>query len=414
MTSPRCSIRAFKGRPDSRFRRVNSAALLVLCSMATSGCGPGRAPDSDLRPTFIADGTLEPSARLWNTDRACVRLADDVLADATPGDDATIDRLVRCLPGEMFYQERGAAGAALAHLGTRAVPKLVEALASNNPRLTEGAVRVLGALGPAARNAVPSLQSIVISSEPTTLMLPEYAAEALGRIGDIDFLIRIVERKESTEHIELGAQGLAAAGAGGAAGVPALLAMRNGPDPVTQRAAAEALGKIGSASNVAVPRLAELSRRGPRFTQRAAGEALQKIDTPESRHAIRPYEERERRSRLISTTLGPILIPLATYPWVSALLGLLFGGWAFQSRRHSAIKRADRLLLVTAALWGVYTFARYASQRGGTMIPLEVILIFPPLLVLTIAVVSVRGVQPLMRRRQDHGQRTLAQSQQQD
>jgi HEAT repeat protein len=218
-------------------------------------------------------------------------LADEILTQSIAAGPDQIDGLIRCLPGERFYFDKGAARAALVAIGEPAVPALVRALDSTDFTVSEGAAQTLGAMGPKARGAVPALEAILVKKD-TPLMAQPLAAQALGKIGEIDFLIRIVEGQEAGIQRHLGAQGLGAAGPAAASGVAALIDMLNSADTATQMYAADALGQIGPAANAAVPRLT--SSKGLRYLQ-----------IRQARLALSPYSERSIDSASSRSNAGP-------------------------------------------------------------------------------------------------------------
>ncbi len=326
-----------------------------------------------------------PPSRLMNTDGRCVQLANEVLGGAIREYAETIDRLVRCLPGEAFHDERGAARAAFVRIGEPAIPALVHNLENDDFNFSDGAAQTLAAMGPAARSAVPALESIVRRKRSGSLRLPSYAAQALGKIGEIDFLIRALEGKEGAGAEFLGAQGLGAAGANAARAVPSLIDVLNGPDPVGHMYAAEALGKIGPAAGAAVPRLAVLSRSSLNFVRRAAGEALISIGTPQAREAAGPYQRRQRRVQLFFAAMSVFV----WQPWLAAVVGMAFGGWAFAGLVIRPERKAfHSFLLVPAFFWCGYSAWEYAQRRQAN-IRIDLLLIDPFLAGLTALAVGV-------------------------
>jgi len=69
---------------------------------------------------------------------------------------------------------------ALARIGTHAVPQLIKALGDDSPSIRSGSARVLGNMGPTAREAVPALVSLLADNET---YIAETAGVALGKIG---------------------------------------------------------------------------------------------------------------------------------------------------------------------------------------------------------------------------------------
>jgi hypothetical protein len=233
---------------------------------------------------------------------------------------------------------------------------------------------------------VPSLKVTMMSRPSKSLQLPSYSAQALGKIGEIDFLVRVLQGKESPGGQYLGAQGLAAAGTNATQAVSALNDALNSSDDVMQMYAAEALGKIGTAASESIPRLASLSQHGPNFVRHAAGTALVNIRTPEARDAVRPYLQRERRIRSFFDGMGVF----ALHPWLAAVVGAAFGAWAWAGWRVHPERRAfQRFLLFPAFSWCAYSLWEYEAQRQRANIRIDLLLIYPFLAGLTVIAIGV-------------------------
>ncbi len=77
-------------------------------------------------------------------------------------------------------QARLRVATALARIGAPAVPQLIKALGDDSRAVRSGAARVLGNMGPTAREAVPALASLLADKEA---YIGETAGAALGKIG---------------------------------------------------------------------------------------------------------------------------------------------------------------------------------------------------------------------------------------
>ena len=320
-----------------------------------------------------------------NTDHQCVLLARKILGQEGTDAAQDIPLLIECLKGEYFYFENGAAKIALVHIGQPAIPALIEVLAHPNFYISEGAAMALGQMGARAKEAVPALGN-TLRRKGTPLMLQPRAAEALGKIGEIDLLVRILQGEEPGIPPHLGAQGLEAAGPAAASAVPALMEALKSPDTSMHMYAAEALGEIGPAANPAVPQLAELSRSSWNFLQRAGGEALLKIGTPQAQTAGRPYQRRKQLFEgffnIMSIFVWNPLLALG----VGVGLGILalFG---FQTRPDRKI--ANGSLLLPAVAWMLYSVWEYDCKRTGANIRIDLFVIYPFLAMITLLGVGI-------------------------
>jgi hypothetical protein len=316
---------------------------------------------------------LKPVVRLMNTDRRCMALAAQVRAQPAGATAETVAQLIQCLDTEYFYFDKGAAGAALVAVGAPAIPALIEALDNSQFYIAEGAARVLSAMGSAARPAVPALVKI-LQQKNLSLGMPREAAIALGKIGEIDLLIRIVEGQEPGISNYVGAQGLGGAGPAAAAAVPALIKMLNSTDPPTQMYAADALGAIGPAASSAVPRLGELSRSEQNFVRRSAGDALEKIGTPEAQAAGRAYQRRKRLTEGFYKTMGIFV----WRPYLAAGVGIGFVLWALVGfRLRPGGRVVNAMLFVPAVFWVLYSCLEYEAHRERADIRVDLIVIYP-------------------------------------
>lgn len=227
-----------------------------------------------VRPAF-AEVSEEIQKRLpnaSNTDQKCVHLAHEVLGRDGSESADHVPTLVQCLKGDYFYFEKGAAKIALVHIGKPAVPHLIKFLNDPDRFISEGAAITLGMIGRDAKEAVPEL--IKILKKKKVDMMQVQAAKALGQIGEVEFLIRVLQGKEPGIRSNLGSQGLGAAGLAAASSVPALMEALDSENPTVQMYAAEALGGIGPPANAAVPKLAELSKEQIQFLKEESWRGL--------------------------------------------------------------------------------------------------------------------------------------------
>lgn len=312
-----------------------------------------------------------------NTDQQCVLLSRKVLGQGETQAVQNIPPLIECLKGDYFYFEKGAAKIALVRVGRSAVPALIEALDHSNLYISEGAAITLGLIGPNAKEAVPPLVNI-LSKKNTALGLQPQAAKALGKIGEINLLIRVLQSQEPGIRGYLGAQGLAAAGPAAASAVPALMEALKSSDSSLQMYAAEALGEIGPAANPAVPQLAELSKSSLNFLRRAAGEALLKIGTPEARGAGKPYERRKKLFEGFFRTMSVFV----WNPLPALVTGIVLGILAFLGIRIRPERKGwSRPLFVPSAAWVLYAAWEYYMKQIGADIRIDLFVIYPVLAV---------------------------------
>ena len=332
-------------------------------------------------PCVFAQDTLNdadvriPNAS--NTDRQCVLLSRKVLGQGETEAVQNIPPLIECLKGDYFYFEKGAAKIALVRIGRPAVPALIEALDHSNFYISEGAAITLGLIGTNAKEAVPPLVNI-LSKKNTSLGLQPQAAKALGKIGEIDLLIRVLQSQEPGIRDYLGAQGLAAAGPAAASAVPALMETLKSSDSSLQMYAAEALGEIGPAANPAVPPLAELSKSSLNFLRRAAGEALLKIGTPEAQGAGKPYERRKKLFEGFFRTMSVFV----WNPLPALVTGIVLGILAFMGIRIRPERKGwSRPLFAPSAAWVLYAAWEYYMKQIGADIRIDLFVIYPVLAV---------------------------------
>ena len=318
-----------------------------------------------------------------NTDYQCVKLAQSTLK-LNPADGVkSIPELISCLEGDYFYFDRGAAKIALTHIGQPAVLPLVVALNDSDPRIAEGAAFALGMIGSKAKEAVPALKEI-LRQKPipiTGVGLQQKAAIALGKIGEVDFLINVLQGNEGRMNRSSASIGLGAAGSKAANAVPALIEILNGQDEPAQMCAANALGEIGPAASPAIAKLGELSNNSRNFVRRAAGEALLKIDTREAKDAAKFYD---RRKNLYDGFMSMMSI-FVSMPWLAFVVGLSIGLVAFLTTRNNLRrKRLAKVLYTTSMMWIIYTAWEFYSRSIGANIRIDLLVIYPFLFIITL------------------------------
>ena len=236
-------------------------------------------------------------------------------------------------------------------------------------------------IGPEAIAAVPALKEALQQTPKPGVMLPREAAIALGRIGEIEYLIRALQRKEANVSTYLASQGLGAAGPNAAPAIPILIEILNGPDAASQMYAAEALGAIGPASNPAVPRLRELTNSPLNFVRRSAGEALINIATPEAKEAAKPYERRKWLFENFFKAMSIFMI----MPWLGGVVGMGIGIIAFTTARKNNKRRfIAKVLYTISVFWLIYTAWEIYSYSTGANIRVDLLYIYPFLFFVTV------------------------------
>ena len=316
-----------------------------------------------------------------NTDQQCVVLARSVLEQNQTEGIKSVPGLIKCLEGDYFYFDKGAAKLALTHIGKPAVALLVEALKDPSPRVAEGAAIALGMIGPDATAAVPALKQALRQKSKPGVMLPREAAIALGKIGEIEFLIGALQGEEANVSAYLASQGLGAAGPNAAPAIPILMEILNGPDAPSQMYAADALGAIGPASNPAVPRLRELTNSSLNFVRRSAGEALINIATPEAMEAAKPYERR----KFVYESFFKAMSIFMMMPWLAGVVGVGIGIMVFTTTRKNTKRRFIAKVLYTISLfWLIYAVWEIYSYSIGANIRVDLLYIYPFLFFITV------------------------------
>lgn len=221
-----------KSLGDRPWVRVNSALALWEIAGSTEGV-----------PVLIAGLQGDDSWIKELSLRKLVEIGPPAAASAVPD--------IRKLLSDKDYRLKKYALEGLGTMGEEgkaALPELIEIVKSTHTdtEFYETAVRILGSLGPAAKDAIPAL------AERLNAIYGNYqspAGDALGRIG--------------------------------APAVPALVdALKNG-NINTRETATKALGYIGPAASDAIPSLIGITKsRDSMFFQKALKDALLRIDPP--------------------------------------------------------------------------------------------------------------------------------------
>ncbi len=185
---------------------------------------------------------------------------------------------------------RGAASRALVGAGAAAAPALTRGLGRLGESGRGLAAAALGAIGPAARGALPELTAAALSDESESVR--EVAGLSVGRVarGDADAVAALLGLLD----IGTAAERLCAARAFAGLdedeqllGVPALARALKHPDPRVREESAEALGRVGPPALAAVAALLDaLADADPRVS-REAGEALGDITEGAADAALR-------------------------------------------------------------------------------------------------------------------------------
>lgn len=192
---------------------------------------------------IVAEATKRILAGLQADDVNARRAAARALAEINPPPEEVAPVLVKAIHDADPTVIANAVDA-LASLGPKIVPRLIGAL--NNKDLRLHAARVLGRIGPDAKEAVPALAAALDDAEG------EYRREV---------------------QFSLGAIGPAAAPA-----VPALIESLESDDDQIRNSAVYALGKIGPAAKTSAPALTKLLSSEDDFVRFSALWALVRID----------------------------------------------------------------------------------------------------------------------------------------
>jgi HEAT repeat protein/outer membrane protein assembly factor BamB len=176
--------------------------------------------------------------------------------------------------GDQHMDIRLAATDALAAAGPEVVPAAVQALQSEKSLVRQGAATLLGRRGD-EKTIAPLMEALGDS-------VPEVrtnAAQALGRIGTaVTASIRKVIEDEQGVRREEGIEVAGLLGEKGKELVPALLPLLQSPDASLRLRVMRALGAIGPASVEAMPAMFQTAREADPVTQAGLVAAMSKID----------------------------------------------------------------------------------------------------------------------------------------
>jgi HEAT repeat protein len=103
------------------------------------------------------------------------------LALLGPAAEDTVERLLRAAHDTKWTAEHARFVNALVAIGPGAVPVLVRALASTEPRLRQEALEVLGRLGESARTAVSAIERLVADPDEDVRLAAQAALERIRR-----------------------------------------------------------------------------------------------------------------------------------------------------------------------------------------------------------------------------------------
>jgi len=167
---------------------------------------------------------------------------------------------------------------ALAEIGRPAVPYLMGALSDDREDVRCRAVATLGAIGPPAKPAIPSLIDMLEAGEPVR----RGATVALARIEpsrewDLSELIAEVNAGEDYWSRRQAICDLGLIGPGAKAAVPALLKAVGDENDIVRAAAAEALGRIGAPAKDIVPMLRAALKDDSEYVRQSAAAALRRL-----------------------------------------------------------------------------------------------------------------------------------------
>lgn len=321
------------------------------------------------------------SLRINNADPQCRSLALATLELPDIEKQRNVQGLIECLKHEYFYPlDGGAAKYTLLQIGEPALPSLIEALNDQDYRIAGGAAIVLGMVGPEAKEAAPALKELLRSNSAPEGLRKYEVAKALGKIGEIDFLIRALKGDELGVSAFIASHGIEGAGPKAVEAIPVLLEMINSDKVPEQSFSADALGAIGEASNEAIPRLKALTKSKHNLVRRAAGEALLKIGTAEAIEAAKPYKLRRN-------IYDGFFKAMSVFVWKSSLagvVGVLIGAIAYLTTKDfTKNTKMMKSLYLPAVLWIIYAAWEFYAQMQGANIRIDLLVIYPLLVTAT-------------------------------
>jgi len=241
---------------------------------------------------------------------ALLLLALAVAASARPGE---FDDLIEELVHKQDYV-RELARRALVKRGKRAVPALIEALQSKNPKLREQAAKVLGAIGREAAEALPALRK---ATKDTDSKVGNAAAAAQRAIeGETEKpLFPLAQLAAGNDRAALLAALKKPDLLGPAAtAVPLLLRIVETKDDITKAYAGKAIGHYGEQARFAVDKLLEIGKTAKQPQLFAVIDALTGIGAVSTRKLFDLYHQNEKARPWLDEILfglGPVSTAIA-------------------------------------------------------------------------------------------------------
>jgi HEAT repeat protein len=210
----------------------------------------------------------------------------ELLGALGPQGAETIPELTAALkdPGEGV---RGAAKVALKKVGAEDLPKYLEDLKDDDPKVRARAIDGLEAFDRLARQVVPVLVPALKDRDPKVRL---HAAHALGRMKleaeeAVRALNEVVLRDEDSEVRYYAISSLGYLGPKAKVALPTVLEALNGKELKLRRAAVKCLGHWGPVDKVVVPTLVRALKDPDLYLSRDALEALGLIG-PEAKEAL--------------------------------------------------------------------------------------------------------------------------------
>ncbi len=259
-------------------------------------------------------------------------LAFAVLAAVAPAEEISSEEVADLLD-ELVDRDpyvRKLAEKRLRELGPLVVPDLIEALSGKKGNVRIASARVLGAIGPKAKGAVPALvrateqRTDAVLRHQAALALekidPDGAVRAPGGTGETSLppestaspeaLIPLLASKDPKTRLEA-ARALGELGPKAKTAVPALLAAGDEGDPNVARAMLSAIGRIAPKDPAAVRAVWGIAQKGPTDRRRAALGALASIGEPAAEVVFSDYARTAHRTAPEALwTIGARAIPV--------------------------------------------------------------------------------------------------------
>ena len=259
-------------------------------------------------------------------------LAFAVLAAVAPAEEISSEEVADLLD-ELVDRDpyvRKLAEKRLRELGPLVVPDLIEALSGKSRNVRIASARVLGAIGPKAKGAVPAL--VRATEQRTDAVLRHQAALALEKIdpdgalrapggtgetslppestASPEALIPLLASKDPKTRLEA-ARALGELGPKAKTAVPALLAAGDEGDPNVARAMLSAIGRIAPKDPAAVRAVWRIAQKGPTDRRRAALGALASIGEPAAEVVFSDYARTAHRTAPEALwTIGARAVPV--------------------------------------------------------------------------------------------------------